>query len=375
MPVALLRKGRSYDLYDPASPEAPRRLDATVAKELRFDGRMLYRPLPDRPISGWELFRHGMRDGRRDVLTLLLAGLASAGIGLLVPIMTGVVLGTLVPQAQTRRITELCLLLIVSAVVGALLAMFYNIASLRIEGRLDESVQAGIWDRLMSLPPRFYRSTSTGQLATAVLAISSVREQLSGLAAKGLLAAIVALANFALIIFLDVRLALLTLLLVSFAIGLSLFVGSRQLGRQRENFEQTKEINSRTFQLIQGVAKLRASASEDRGFAYWAQAFGAGRVQSVAIRASQNRLTAFNAGFTVFGALVAFFVVGSLMHGLETSTLPDLQRRVLPDPGLDAGGLDDDDARGHDRAAARGRHADHLRCPGDAPRRRRTQAS
>src|SRR5262249_699709 len=192
--------GRSYDLYDPASPDQPRRLDETVAKELRFDGRTLYRPLPARPISGWELFRHGMRGGRRDVLTLVLARVASAGIGLLVPIMTGVVLGPLVPQAQTRRITELCLLLIVSAVVGALLAMFYNIATLRIEGRLDENVQSAVWDRLMSLPPKFYRGSSTGQLATAALAISTVREQLSGLAAKGLLAAVVAIANLILII-------------------------------------------------------------------------------------------------------------------------------------------------------------------------------
>jgi NHLM bacteriocin system ABC transporter ATP-binding protein len=318
-PVALIRRGRSYDLYDPGSPDQPRRVDETVAKELRFDGRTLYRPLPGRPISGWELFKHGMRGGRRDVLTMFVAGVAAAGIGLLVPIMTGLVLGTLVAQAQTRRITELCLLLIISAVVGALLAMFYNIASLRIEGRLDENVQAGVWDRLMSLPPKFYRGSSTGQLATAALAISNVREQLSGLAAKGLLAAIVVLANFILIIVLDPLLALITILLVSFAVGLSLLVGRRQLRRQRANFELLKEINSRTFQLIQGVAKLRASASEDRGFAYWAGAFAAGREQSVAIRASQNRLTAFNAAFTVFGSVIVFFVVGDL-HTISTST-------------------------------------------------------
>ena len=320
VPVALLRSGRSYNLYDPASPDAPRRVDQSVAKELRIDGRMFYRPLPDRPITGWELFRHGMRGGRRDVLTMLLAGLATAGIGLLVPILTGVILGTLVPEAQSRRITELCLLLGASAVVSGLLATFYNIAALRIEGRLDENVQAGIWDRLMSLPPQFYRGSSTGQLATAALAISNVREQLSGLAAKGFLAAIIGIANLVLIIVLNLQLALMTIVLVLFSVGLSLFVGTRQLTRQRANFEQLKEINSRTFQMIGGVAKLRASASEDRAFAYWADAFGKGRQQSVAIRASQNRLTAFNAAFTVFGSMVAFFVVGTLLHGLATST-------------------------------------------------------
>src|SRR5262249_46519603 len=112
---------------------------------------------------------------------------------------------------------------------------------------------------------------------------------------------------------------LLTIVLVVFSIGLSQLVGRRQLGRQRLNFELTKEINSRTFQLIQGVAKLRAAASEDRGFAYWASAFAAGREQSVAIRASQNRLTAFNAAFTVFGLIIAFFFVGELIT-VSTST-------------------------------------------------------
>ena len=320
VPVALIRSGRSYELYDPASPEAPRRVDATVAKELRFDGRMFYRPLPDRPITGWELFSHGMRGGRRDVLTLVLAGVATAAIGLLVPILTGLILGTLVPEAASRRITELCLLLIVSAVVSALLAMLYNIAGLRIEGRLDENVQAGIWDRLMSLPPAFYRGSSTGQLATAALAISNVREQLSGLATKGLLAAIVGVANLVLIAVYNLELAALAILLVIFSVGLSLLVGSRQLQRQRANFEQLKEINSRTFQLIGGVTKLRSSASEDRAFAYWADAFGKGRTQSVAIRASQNKLTSFNAGFTVIGSVFAFFVVGELLRGLSVAT-------------------------------------------------------
>ncbi len=320
VPVALIRSGLSYDMYDPATPDAPRRISAENARELRYDGRMLYRPLPARPISGWELFKHGMRGGTRDVSTMFIAGFLSAGIGLLVPIMTGVILGTLVPEAQSRRITELCLLLIVSAVVSALLATFYNIASLRIEGRLDENVQAGIWDRLMSLSPRFYRGSSTGQLATAALAISNVREQLSGLAAKGLLAAIVGLANLILILVISPPLALLSIGLVAFMVLLSLYVGKRQLGRQRANFEQLKEINSRTFQLIEGVAKLRSSASEDRGFAYWAEAFGAGRVQSVAIRGSQNRLTAFNAAFTILGAVLAFWIVGDYMKSLPEST-------------------------------------------------------
>ena len=315
VPVALLRSGPSYEMYDPDAPEAPRRIDEKLARDLRFDGRMFYRPLPDRPITGWELFLHGMRGGRRDVITMVLAGFATAGLGLLVPIMTGPILGTLVPEAQSRRITELCILLIISAVVSGLLNMYYNLASLRIEGRLDESVQAGIWDRLMSLPPKFYRGSSTGQLATAALAISNVREQLTGLAAKGILAAIVAVAN----LILSFDLFILAVILAAFAITLSLWVGSRQLGRQRANFEQLKEINSRTFQMIGGVAKLRASASEDRAFAYWADAFGKGRTQSVAIRASQNRLTAFNAAFTVIGSILVYFVVGDLVH-VSTST-------------------------------------------------------
>ena len=109
-------------------------------------------------------------------------------------------------------------------------------------------------------------------------------------------------------------------MLVIFSFGLSLVVGSRQLKRQRANFEQMKEINSRTFQLIGGVTKLRSSASEDRAFAYWADAFGKGRQQSVAIRAAQNKLTAFNAAYTVIGSVLAFFVVGELLRGLSVAT-------------------------------------------------------
>ena len=319
VPVALIRSGRRYMLYEHGAT-TPRAVDAELNQSLRFEATMFYRPLPPRPVTGWELFRHGMRGARRDTFVLFLAGLAVAGVGLLVPIMTGTVLGTLVPEAARRRIVELCLVLVASAVVSGMLAVLYNVAGLRLEGRLDEQVQAGVFDRLMALPPKFFRGSSTGQIATAALAISNVREQLSGLATKGLLAALVGLANFILICVYNLELAALTAVMIVFSLGLSLFVGQRQLKRQRENFVQMKEINSRTFQIIGGVAKLRSSASEDRAFAFWADAFGKGRTQSVAIRRSQNKLTSFNASLTVVGLILAFYVATDIVHNLSVST-------------------------------------------------------
>ena len=42
---------------------------------------------------------------------------------------------------------------------------------------------------------------------------------------------------------------------------------------QRESFDHQRELNSRAFQLIGHVGKLRASAAEERAFACWAEAF------------------------------------------------------------------------------------------------------
>jgi ABC-type bacteriocin/lantibiotic exporter with double-glycine peptidase domain len=80
-----------------------------------------------------------------------------------------------------------------------------------------------------------------------------------------------------------------------------------------------REVNSRAFQLIGHVDKLRVAAAEEEGFAHWAGPFRASRVGSFASRVAQNRLSGMLGGLTLIAYALAFYLVGDVLS-VSTST-------------------------------------------------------
>ena len=312
-PVALLRAPFGYELHDPVTGET-RRVDAEVSASLREHGHSLYKQLPDRPLGGLELVRFGLVGTRRDLAVFGIAALAVAGLSLLLPIASGDILSHLVPTGQSSLITQICLGLLGVAVVVALLAAVQNLAALRVEGRLQAQIQAGIWGRIMRLSPAFFRSYSTGDLATRALALAQVQELLGNLGIKMATALIAAIANLILILVYDIRLGLLTLGLFLVLAIVGLLLGRRSLTLQRRSYEHQREVNSRAFQLIGHVGKLRAAAAEERAFAFWADSFTRNRDAMFAARRIQNRFAALGAAFALGSFAVVFFAVGELFE-------------------------------------------------------------
>src|SRR5581483_10958412 len=89
-------------------------------------------------------------------------------------------------------------------------------------------------------------------------------------------------------------------------------MGRRSLRLQRESFDHQREVNSRSFQLVGHVGKLRAAAAEERAFAFWADAFAHGRDATYAARRIQNRFTAFSSAFALLSFAVVFLFAGQV---------------------------------------------------------------
>ncbi len=311
--VALVRTAFGYQLRDPVTNESVR-VDAGVAARLQPHARSLYRQLPDRRLSGIDLIRFGAHGTRRDLIVFIVAAFVVAGLGLLVPIASGEILGTLIPDAQDDLITQICLGLLGVAFIALLLASVMNLAALRVEGRTQAQIQEGIWGRVMRLSPAFFRRYSTGDLATRALALAHVQELIGNLGIKMAVAAVTAIANIALICVYDVQLGIITLLLLVLVASVCVIAGRRSLHLQRESFNHQRELNSRAFQLIGHVGKLRSAAAEERAFAWWTDAFARSREFTYAARHIQNRIAAFAAAFMLISYTVVFFAIGELIE-------------------------------------------------------------
>jgi NHLM bacteriocin system ABC transporter ATP-binding protein len=309
--VALVRRGSSYELRDAASGER-RRVTRASAAELAPTAYAFHATLPDRSLRLRDLLAFGLQGLRGDLLAFVLAAVFVAAIGLLTPVVTGSILGTLVPDGELGLVAALCVVLVVAAVVAALVGAIQNLSALRAEGRAVARMQSAVWARVMALPAAFHRGRSTGDLATRALAVMLTEEATSAVGLRAALAVIVIVVNLGLICVYDVALAAYAFAVVAVVAAIAALVLRRQLTLQREGFRRLRVLQSRTFQIIDRVGKLRAAAAEERAFAHWAQAFLRTRRMTLLARSAQNRFTAFTAAVALCAVAGAFVIAGQL---------------------------------------------------------------
>ncbi|MFI8488996.1 NHLP bacteriocin export ABC transporter permease/ATPase subunit [Streptomyces rubrogriseus] len=275
-PVALLWRRGGYVAVHPATGrETP--VERANAGEFEPRAVMFYRPLPERRLSPLRLLRFCLAGTRRDLTSLLLAGLVTVALGALVPIATGRVLGEFVPKAQTGLIVQVCLAVMLSSVVAAAFMLLQNLTILRLEGRIEATLQPAVWDRLLRLPTKFFTERSTGELASAAMGISAIRRLLAGVGPTVAQSVTVGAMNLGLLLWYSVPMAFAAIGMLVVVAGVFLGLGLWQVRWQRRLVKLTNRLNNQAFQTLRGLPKLRVAAAENYAYAAWAERFAHSR--------------------------------------------------------------------------------------------------
>ncbi len=305
-PVALLpAPGRGYALHDPATgTQAP--LDEAVAATLHPFAYSFYRPFGDGALKAWDVFRFGAQECRKDFMMILLMGVAGGILGMITPIVTGVIFNTVIPEAERGLLGQIVFALLACAVAVGLFQLVRGVAVLRVESKMDASVQSAVWDRLLNLPTAFFRRYTAGDLAMRAGGISGIRQLLSGATITSLLGGVFSVFNLALLFYYDARLALWALGLTVLALLLTLAASYAQLHYQRDVADLQSRLSGRVLQFITGITKLRVAGAESKAFEIWAEGFSTQRRLQFKARRVGNTLTTFNAVFPVLSMMVIF---------------------------------------------------------------------
>ncbi|MEU4659846.1 NHLP bacteriocin export ABC transporter permease/ATPase subunit [Streptomyces sp. NPDC023723] len=275
-PVALLwRRGGYVAVHPVTGRETP--VEKVNAGEFEPRAVMFYRPLPERRPGPLRLLRFCLRGTRGDLLRLLLAGLVTVAIGALVPVATGKVLGEYVPKARTDLIGQVCLAVLLSGVVAAAFTLLQNLTVLRLEGRIEATLQPAVWDRLLRLPTKFFTERSTGELASAAMGISQIRRLLAGVGPTVAQSVTVGAMNLGLLLWYSVPMALAALGMLVVVAAVFLGLGLWQVRWQRRLVVLGNKLNNQAFQTLRGLPKLRVAAAENYAYAAWAGQFARSR--------------------------------------------------------------------------------------------------
>lgn len=313
-PVALLwRRGR-YEAVNPATG-ARLRVGEHNADDFEPRAVMFYRPLPEVPLTPWRLLRFGLRGNRTDLRALALTTLVCVGLGALVPIATGRVLGDYVPSAQTGLIVQVSLAVMVTGIVSASFMLMQSLTILRMEGRIESTLQPAVWDRLLRLPTMFFAERSTGELASAAMGVSAIRRVLSGIGPVIVQSAAVGAMSLVLLFVHSVPLALAAIGMLAVIAAVFLGMGLWQLRWQRQLVELGNKLNNQAFQTLRGLPKLRVAAAEGFAYAAWARGFARSRELQQRAGRIKNLTTVLDAVYLPFCSLVMFMLLAGPARG------------------------------------------------------------
>jgi len=317
-PLALLPvSGGGYQIFNPVTGE---RLpcDQPKAEGMHGEAVMLYRPLPKECRRLGRLVNFIVPTIRGDLRRVAYLGVMGGLIAAFTPVMTGVLIESILPRADIGQHIQIVLALVLVAFGGTCFEVVKGVALLRIEGRADLHLQAALFDRILRMPAGFFRQFSAGDLADRVLGIQAIRQTLTGTTVQGILGITFSTFSLLILLYYNWKLALIAGALVLLAIGLTIWLGLKQLAEERARIFHQGQAEGFVVQLLTGIAKLRVAAAENRAYARWATYFTRQKKRFVRAQYFANIQDIFQSVFPVIATGVIFIAASVLLKDATT---------------------------------------------------------
>ena len=272
----------------------------------------IYPPLADDVSSFTGMARSIVGLLGADLWLIVAAGIGAALLGLLVPIATAWIFDDLVPMGAGGLLISVGIALLVAALVSTALAAVRGFAVSRIGGRVATAMAAGISDRVLRLPARFFRTMSAGDFNQRLDSLDAIRGLVTNIILSAGLTAVFSVVYLVLLFAYDVRLALVGVALTLVYVGGVTISRGFQMKPLREAAERDGKLAGLTFELIDGLPKLRSAAAEGRMLARWSTAYSAERAASATGERVGNHFTAFADSWRIV-TLIGLFAAAAIL--------------------------------------------------------------
>ena len=308
-PVVLFPIGKDKYRYINYATGKRATIDAQLVNGLELEAYTFYRPLPKAKISIKGYASYLKKSIRPiDLILLIVFTLLASGIGLLVPYLTKILTGDVVSKGNLSFFILISVFVVSSATGLILIKAVQSYVNTVVLTKIEKSVREATMMRVLSLPASFFKKYNTGELGlrfTNVILLANII--VSGMLTTFIslvmsLAYLFQLVSFAPSLILPVILIL--LVNTSFTIIMSYI----QKGFTEKQLQLSAKEAGVTYEMINGIQKIRLSGSEKRIFANWAKAYS----RSAKLKYNPPLILRLNAALslliTLLGTLVIYVV-------------------------------------------------------------------
>lgn len=258
--LALFRRGRNNYLYSPSlQKEWPLHADLPALKTTALE---VYASLPNEVAGPIAVLQFAFGEEWPAWSALLITSAVVMVFNLSIPMMTGYLVGTVLPRSEASLLME-SLAVVLMIVIGSVAVQYLqNLMMVRLETVTDLRLQTAVWDRLLRLPMSFLSRFSTADLVSRVNGITQMRQLLSAGVLSTLISTLFAGSFFVLMFVYEASLAW-------WATGFSLFSSAAMIWMARQSIrlqlplqETGAEVTNFSLQSVMGVSQIRSARAE-----------------------------------------------------------------------------------------------------------------
>ncbi len=308
-PAALIPKGPSSYIIHDVENKTQMRATEENSLLLKPQGVMFYRPFPAKQMGVIDLMKFAMEGTwRRDAGTAFALALVGALLGLIVPKVTQQIFDVYIPGGEVSQLLQVGFLLIGFLFGKSLFELCRGLSMLRIEGKMEASVQSAVWDRLLALPVGFFKNYTAGELTMRTFGISQIRQMISGAMSSTIITGLFSVLYIFQVFQYGKKLGVYAVVMILALMAISYLLGKIQMKYERQFLEITNKTSGLVLQLFNAVAKFRVAGAENRAFKQWADLF----TQSRKINYRKETITTVISTITTAATLVfslVFYVI------------------------------------------------------------------
>ena len=297
--------------YEYSDPRTGRHVKVTAREEKRISGEALcfYRPFPMHELRIRDLLRYMISCLRpRDLAEFVLAALAVTLVGMLMPRLNRVLMGTVIQTGSMQLLYAVTGFMLFATLSSVMLSMIRALLLSRIRYKLNINVRAATMMRILNLPTSFFRDYSAGELDQYISYMDSLCTSITDSLFSTAITGVFSLVYLTQIFAFAPSLVWPSLLVTVFTLAVSVVSALVQMSVDKEKMTWTAKERGLLYSLVTGIQKIRLSGAENRAFAKWSKLYARSSSLTYNPPAAIRLSSVITAAVSLLGTAVMYFV-------------------------------------------------------------------
>ncbi len=273
--TVLLKPARfgGYILLDPNTNQK-RKINKKVASTLDEEALCFYPPLPAKSLAIKDLlhFMFGQLTIMDDLFYVGVMLILSM-LGLLTPIFTKLLFGSILEYGHVKQLLALGSFMISYVICSTCLETFQKLIQNKVTTKQDVIVQAALMNRLIHLPSSFFSKYSSGELYYKIESVQTICSTLFDTIGTVGLTSLFSIIYVGQIFNFAPSLAIPSILFIIFSFLFSFLSAWLDTKHLEEELEATSKTSGCTYASVKGIQKIKLAGAEKRIFSRWAKIY------------------------------------------------------------------------------------------------------